>query len=418
MYIKPISDDCNIKPKLIKPKLNSAKKNLTSESTLPSKKINGCSVKQIPTNCLGVLKDDKWVGLMAELCSVGSTVCSLAGATSSVPYLNMITSPFTLYHNVKDCQEKYQLVQSAYKTSRFADLFFWGGKGIGSVACAISDVLRPIAGLITLCGWAQLPAVSLIFSFILPLFLLVLTAIGGASQVWALKRSAVAFHKFNQRYKGVDGSLERLEDFMSHFKVDEESHDLTKRLKGKNMSDQYFLSSMRQRIMHQRVEGFLNSDSEAIQASVATLIPLLNQGKQVFLESSQPEGSDFQRLDKTIALCEQLLAQMSQWKTLDAPVQLMIEELKRGLGELVKTKQNLHQKGTEIADSIRVEITRKLTEQSLYLLSSIISIITSILFLSFPQCKIAAYAISISGSALCVTGIVLNKSAQYHSQLD
>src|SRR5262249_40253550 len=122
--------------------------------------------------------------------------------------------PFYLYHGIKEATIRFKLMTTAIKTRQVANAFFMGGKGLGELSSVVSDLIRPFAGVATLAGFAHIPAIGLVFSFIVPIILIVLNSIGGVTKGWSLIRAVKTLQELKDKRKKLDGALNGVADLL------------------------------------------------------------------------------------------------------------------------------------------------------------------------------------------------------------
>lgn len=340
------------------------------------------NIKQIPSNCLKIALDNKWMAIVNDLFGAASNICSLIGtASEAVPFLSIISAPVYLPHAIKEARARLKLMATACKTSRVADAFFWGGRGIGSVGIAVSDIIKPFAFFATLLGFVHIHAVGLTFSFIIPIILIAFSVIGGAFQGWALGRSAKALHKFNQKREELDGTLENLEELLRYLSRPSKGATLEEVLKEKTFSDSYFTYHVRKQMVQKRIETLLSHEGE----------------------------SSIRSVQKAIELCDRMLSLAGKWQSQERSIQEMVPELEKGRQELLDAKETLYEEGLDITNAIHGEVKRRVLEQVTNVLAAVMSLIAAILILTLPNHTTIVYGLSLSSAALRVGNGIFNK---------
>jgi hypothetical protein len=366
-------------------------------------------VKFIPSACLDFLKDDKWMAMMSELFGMASQMCSLIGtdATKYVPFLSIISSPIYLYHAVKESYDRFKLVNSAYACKEFADLFFWLGRGIGSVGTAVTDVMKPFVGGITLLGLVNLHVLGFSLSFILPILFIVLSAIGGASTGWAASRSAKALHQFRQRKKELDNSMGALEGLLKSM-TDPLDATPAGHLYTFNLYDSCFTDNVRQLLIQKRIEALLGFNQPVMQKAHRLLMKTLDlifESKELSQALNDPTTSFCQKLDQLLVIYQEILKYPEIHEFVSE-----VDKLKASYKALTKLKDTLLKEGRALTQALEIEIRCKLAEHLLNVLAAALTLAASLLFLMYPNDKTICFAISLSSASVGFINGFFNKS--------
>lgn len=317
----------------------------------------------ITKECLEVFGDPELMSGVCDLIATGSHICSLTASTAAefTPYLNIISAPLYLYHAFKEAKERFGLMHAAFKTSEIADMFFWGGGAIGAVGSALSDIIKPLAGGITLFGLSQLPALAVTFNFAIPIALIILSTIGGVTQGWSMARTQKVLHQYKQK-KGELKTLSSLKKYLQGPQPEGLSAERYK-LDEKHFKGNHFTSDARQKMV----------------------------------------------LNRTLDLSNQLLVMIQGLKTVGPELADRSRDLEQERDGLDALKKQIYHEGQEIVDTVHSEIHRKLSEQMLIILGAIITLIAGILFIAFPHHATTGYALSLAASTLGVFGVIYSK---------
>lgn len=373
--------------------------------------------------CVEFVKDAQWMSFVVDLFGVASHSSSLMGGGPAeyVPYLGIFGAPVYLYHAAKASVKYFQLMGSAFRVSRIADVCFWGGKGIGAFGNALSSIIKPLAGGIALAGIAHLPTLGLLFNHVFPITLIVLSGIGGATQWWDMTRTKKVLKKYKKlESKHLDGSLTGLHKLLVHLQgpqLDEHEHhtphakDLHK-LRKKHFKNHHFTNKAREEEIQSEISNFVGVHYrfqryiDQFQKNIGTLFSDLEINMNFF----NPESPTLEKIDRMIALSDKLLIKMN-------PEQELYKKLKTGRDELNQHKQEIYTQGVEIVDTIHSEIHRKLSEQTLLIIASLITLVAGILFLAYPHYSEAGYYLSLSASILGVITVIYHKGLSKESFL-
>ena len=366
-------------------------------------------IKQITKDGLAVMQDAKWMGLIVNNFTIIARVCTLIGQSTGqvVPYLNIATTPFYLYPTIKSSSDRFKLFKSAIKSSQITEGFFWAGRGFGSVGLAIGNLIKPFAGGAQIAGWHSIPAVSTFFILVIPVLLIVLSAIGGAIEMWATERNARAYKDFEQKTSKVNENLEELDQLLNELcgpqpgaygeQMDKYTLDL------KYFNETHFTNDMRRERIQSRIETLLDQPQRRakILNEMKKLQGLMGEVHLLSEELMDPLSSDFKNLDTLIELYDKLLP------TEDENLKTVIGE---SLKELQGLKENLLQEGKEILSATKSEMHRILLQNAVMLLIVVLGLTAGILFLLPPPCPIAASILVIASAVFASANILFDKT--------
>ncbi len=394
---------------------------------VPSADQEGAGVtfqaKEIGGETLSFFGNEQWMSFVTDMLAIASHMCSLmeqTRATECVPYIGIISGPLYLYHAVEAAVQKFKLMVSACKTSRVADVFFWGGGAIGSFGIALGNVIKPIAGGVILFGLKG-ATLNLVFSFVIPIILITFSVIGGMNQTWSRGRTELAQLNFNQRKTGLK-SLKNVEDFLKDLlgpqMVSEDS--LAKhhyKLDLEHFQNAHFTSDDRRMAIHKRIERLLglggqDSNVELTQARDALgLSAILSQIEHVQDIASTSQGSLFEQIDKTLSLSDKTILLAEQRG-------LLVEGLVSGKEGLITLKKQMLEEGFAIIESVESEIHRKIAMQNVGILNALVTLGAGILFLIGPQSQYyLGYTLSLSASVMGAISIIVDKSVSHEQYL-
>jgi hypothetical protein len=374
--------------------------------------------KFIPKECLEVIRDDKWMSMTSDFFGSASNICSLigGGASTFVPYLTILSAPVCLFHAIKESHKRLRLMVVAFKVSKIAEVFFQAGRAMGCVGAALSDLIKPFAGGVILLGLSNIPAVAFTFSTLFPIILIILSVLGGASQSWALARSSSAYLDFKKKREVLNGSLESLELFLKQVEGPV-PHSPAYVLEAKNWSDDCFTTDKRQKMIQQRIKNLLSFDGETtirpVQEAIQKILPILKETQTLASEAFNHQLSPFQKIDKTLAIGNQLLEVAQDLEVEDPLLNDALADVKNTHKELQALKEILYDEGVNIGDVMKNELERKLAEQVFNVLAAALMIVSALLLLHFPNQAKLAYVLSVTSSALNVACVVLNKSISH-----
>lgn len=393
--------------------------------------------------CLGFVKDPQWMAFVVDLFGTASQTCTLIGGQTGEfgPYLGIIGAPLYLYHSIKEMIERFSLVKAACKTAQVSEAIFWAGKGVASIGSSLGCIIKPLAGGMALAGIAH-PTVALVFNWIFPIVLIVLSTIGGGTQTWDIKRTVSVLNDFETRKNRLDGTLSGMHDLLTHlqgpsapkaeegqsqsaeakekFLKETERH----KLEEKSFRNSHFTSPIREKEIQEKIgslkERFAAHADQlaAFQKVLETLLidptycnDFASVRSKIDISAFDPHIQTFIRIDKTIALTDCILPAI---KKQDAELFTRLSERKE---ELVTYRAQLYQESGEIVDTVHAEIYRKLSEQQIDLLGALITLASGILFLAFPHFSKIGTMLSLSSSILSVGSVFYNKGISKENYL-
>lgn len=395
-------------------------------------------LKEIPRQCLDFFKDEEWMSLIVDFFSVVSQSLGLAGNIGAkyIPYLSVASSPFYLYHALKNSKERFQMMWTAAKTSRVADAFFWCGQAIDSTGSALSDITKPLAGGLELGGLtAKHFALGICFTLVIPIILIVFGAVGGFSKGWAMMRTHKVLKRFNREARKQDGSLKALAEILEYLQG---SHLVNlnpkeRVLEEKHFNENHFTNNQRRGAVQARIQSLLgHHDLHKVRSSIERIVshdvekavqPFLDE--TVHVEQVDPieelesplnllgdiqalqkklvanTASEFQLIDETLGLYKRLLVQIDE-------KQELYKEIKRNHDELETLKEEILREGGEIIGTVRSEIHRKLCYHALFILMAAITLTAGVLLL-YAKYSHIGHILSITSSALSFIYILFEK---------
>ncbi len=363
------------------------------------------SVTDIGASVYAVATDDGWVSLFNETINVTSQICTLLDFTyyDVIPGLSLINISY-LGPALKNCVERLQFLVMAVKTSQFADAFFLAGRSVGAVGSILSDTIKPFSGGLLMFSLMHIPAVSLTFSFIFPIILIVLSGIGGTTQGWSLMRSICAKSRLENRMRHLDGSLQSLNHVLPYFQKRGDSVEAT--LKEKMITENFFANSERAEYVQKRIEKLMGFDADPsikkAHSALEQLLPIMEEA----IELPDENTSIFERIDSTVTLMEKVL-KIARDLEIEGSA---FSDLENGLQELSELKKVLYAEGVSIAENILLEAECRVMEQTFQVLTSAMTLISSILYLAFPQFQLYAHALSLTSSSVGMVSTIINKA--------
>ncbi|MCC5831770.1 MAG: hypothetical protein JJU12_01845 [Chlamydiales bacterium] len=404
------------------------------KATLPLK----VRLKKIPRQCLEFFKDEEWMSLIVDFFGIASRSLEFVGNVGGkyIPYLSIASSPFYLYHALKHSKERFQLMWTAAKTSRVADVLFWCGQAIDSTGEALSGITRPFAGGLELGGLTSKHfALGVCFSLVIPVILIVFGAIGGLTKGWAMVRTQKALRRFNREVEKEDGSLKALAETLEYIQRGHLiSADPQERLLDeKHFNENHFTNAYRKEAVHKRIQTLLgHHDLHKVRSSMEHIVSKdVENAVHPFLEEMElmqdiepvPElvaplellsdikflnkklvtatVSEFQLADETLGLYERLLNQIDVEHDLYG-------EIKRNRDELADLKEEILREGGEIIGTVRSEIHRQLCYHAFFILVATITLTAGVL-LMYAQYSHIGYGLALAGSSMNIIYIIFEK---------
>lgn len=395
-------------------------------------------LKKIPRQCLEFFKDEEWMSLIVDFFGIASRSLEFAGNVGAkyVPYLSIASSPFYLYHALKNSKERFLLMWAAAKTARVADTIFWFGRAIDSTGTALSDISKPFAGGFELGGLTVKHfALGITFTLVIPIILIVFGAIGGVSKGWALIRTQKVLKRFNQEAEKQDGSLKMLAETLEYLQGPQLISTNPKEfiLNQTHFNENHFTNAPRREAVQARIQALLgHHDLHKVRSSIERIVshdveeavhPILEELENVRKPESIKElesplmllqdiqslqkklvtesASEFQLLDETLGLYRRLLGHVDETEEL-------YEEIKRNCDELQILKDEILREGGEIIGTVRSEIHRKLCYHALFLLMATITLISGVLLLYGKYSQIG-YGLALASSCLNLIYVLFEK---------
>ncbi len=372
---------------LVAPKLNLPHPIVMESSHHP---IEGYELKH---ELLDFVKDEQWMTFVQELFTAASNICSLMTETRAaemVPYLNIISSPITLYHAVKESVSRLKLVVAACKTGRVAEFFFWSLGAVSSIASAAGNIIKPVSSGVVLAGLTGIVAVKTTFSLIIPSVLIAFSAIGAIHENWSLIKTELAHHEFTLKKKAIF-SLNEMEELLrelkgpSHENLSEHAFQLEK----KEFESCHFTSEKRRKAVQKRVHSFFSriGSAQLVKARTAldALLPLLQQ-KELTFESIL---NDY----------ENAIGHL--------------QGLGVDLGPLIQSRDELKElmaEGVQILDTVDSELHRQILQKHISILSFYISFLAALLFILVPTSQTLPTVLSLTSTSIGAFNIIFDKS--------
>lgn len=405
---------------------------------------------KIPMKCRDFFLDAQNMQLIVEFFSIASQVCRLANSSMSqaIPYLNIVSSPFYLYHAVSMAKNRFELMIQACRVSKIAEIFFWAGRGVDAIGSTLSDVVKPLGSGIQLLGFDHIPAIGVLFSFVIPIVLMVCGTIGGVTETWALIRAGKTLHQFNEKVHGNEKTLEGLAELLVYLQgpqpaqtmegeeVDKKVHaqfELDKR----RFNDTHFSSdarreavqakiyarlhqvrSMKERVLSDEVKGTVSlifKDFEQAKASykgMQAAVKLIEEIEELYgLLLLNEEGSEFRWINDTKRLYEKFLSLLTEerytpvWGDNQALRDMLLMDVNNGLEAL----QGLELDGKEIIDTVRSEIHRLICTHAISILLGVMAFTAGILYLISADYQMIATYLSLASNIVAVSSILFNK---------
>ncbi|NGX61202.1 MAG: hypothetical protein K940chlam9_00685, partial [Chlamydiae bacterium] len=407
-------------------------------------------VKKIPKMAWKICKDSNWMLLMVEFFGIAGKACSLVGKSTAkyIPFLGIVSAPFYLFHSVRFAKQRLEMMRVAYRASKIADAFFWGTRAIGDLGTAISDIVKPFAGGLQIAKASiQSPAVACLFNLILPVVLIVLGAVGGLSEGWALLRSGKALHKFNKLASNQDEPLHQVgeliaylerpphevsissdEDTLARKQYDEYHYTGPDRKKAietrftslKEVHDIQQIRSLYEKVVAKEVKDFVTPLLEGKEKVLHKegLIDILSVLKEIDILYGDLTGDQIEEIEsiETLAsLSGKLLTLFNtmkdhpKWDAEYNQILPVIKSLEENLGALQEMKETLLAEGGELLDHVKSEIHRNILYHFAFVLMSAMTLSAGILFLLSNQYHVVAACMALTSSALGVTYVLFDK---------
>lgn len=391
-------------------------------------------VYQIGKECLQVFNDPVWMGLTSEMISTGSQACSFVGGAIGqiAPVLNIVSAPLFLHHSLKETNQRFGLAKRAFQANRVADSLFWSGRGMSSFGTALGDMIKPFAGCATLLGLSQIPAMSFIFSHVIPILMMAFGSLGGASQGWALVRSLHALEKFKKKHAQADESFDQMIAFLTFLQGPKRRRGQTREdfeLDQVNFRSSYFTQDGRRLDLEKRIQNLLGthdlhapcstnekasanhvqkayqalhktltSDSENFDGGMKEAAALLEEVQALF----DPSAPVSKKRKITAQLYDEILPK------LQTPELGLTKEIRKLVVRLERRRAKFHKEMHAIAETAESEIHRNLLTHALWILVAALSLIAGSLYLSFPA-SIAPSGISLASSGIAISTFILEK---------
>lgn len=373
------------------------------------------AIPNLPNRFFAIFKDEEAMRGVIETFNVAIRSFQLAGNILGeyVPYLNIASSPFYLYHAVLDSKDNLRFARTAARTRQVADFFFWFSRGINSIGTALSDLIKPFAGGAELAGLTTKNlAVKLAFSWVIPIILIVCGAIGGIAKTWAFIRTKRDLKLFNEKNAEQDGTIHKLKEMLTYLNGPHEGTDLEK----ERFRENHFTSQKRQESVLQQVANLHQKPGlrnvrlkiyrlAALPENVS--INLIQDSQRLLNKVQNEENTSLDLLDETLGIYERLLAEMDENHDLYGEISDKKEELR------VLKEEILH-KGKAIIGIVKSEIYRRLLYHSLFILMAVLTVTAGILILQGHYAR-AGYILSIVGSGINISYVIFEKSVSQES---
>lgn len=184
------------------------------------------AVSWLPNTLCEMCKDSSVMGFMVEGLNVASNVCSRAGETGTVPYLNIPATPLYFAHTVTKVKKRLQLAMTAAKVST-ADAVLHVFQAVDGFGGAIGTLAQSVYAGAQMASLTQYALMGLIFSFILPRFLLATSSLGMVAGMWSLLRNNYALNHFqDKKEKGVVEALAFLSGQRTKVQIEDAHSDV------------------------------------------------------------------------------------------------------------------------------------------------------------------------------------------------
>lgn len=359
------------------------------------------------------LGDEQWMSFVTGLLAIASHTCSLMDATGAneyVPYLSIVSGPLYLYHAVVEAKQRFQLMASACKTSRVSDAIFWAWGAVGSFGISLSNVVKPIAGAVFLFG-VKSTMLHTVFSFIIPIILIVCSVFGGGNQAWALGKTEMARERFKQKTTGLK-KLKDLQTVLQELQGPQEpaadslaQHHFA--LDSKQFQSTHFTGAERREAVQAKIQALFDKQKKG-EELLKQILPMMKKAKDLI---GATESSLFERIDATLSLSKRTI-KLARAQGID------VSALSKGRAELIALKNKLFQKGYEIIDTVESEIHRKIVGQNLVILNALMTLGAGILFLIAPASQYyLGFILSWTSSALGAIQVIFDKGVSQKSFL-
>lgn len=402
---------------------------------------------KISTKGRDFFADGQNMQLIVEFFSISSQICSIAHSALShaIPYLHIVSSPFYLYQAVLLAKSRFKLMIQAHRVSQVADVFFWGGKGIEAIGSALGDLVKPLNGGFQLTGLTQVTLIGILFSFVIPIVLMVCGAVGGITQTWALIRTNKVLREFNEKVEGRGDSLEGIAELLIFLQGaqaplshgDKEADRLAQaqfELDREHFNENHFSKDVRQGAIRAKISaklGELKAVKEGIPG-VKMVVPLIGKMKEKLSREKDmeeaisliqrieklcgdlllnEEGAEFKWIDQTATLYGQLKRlldeeqYLSVWNENNSLRVGLLEDVNKGLEAL----ESLRPEGNEIIDTVRAEIHRQIGKHVIAILLGAMVFTAGVLFLLSSNYQMAATYLSLASGVLTVAAIIFDK---------
>ena len=193
-----------------------------------------------------------------------------------------------------------------------------------------------------------------------------------------------------------------------------ESGDIYK-LEKQHFRDNHFSTSAREKSVQEKINKFLHINDLVMSSEIQNTLNALTEALKkhsveiISVQDLPQQESLPLHLEATLELCDKLLEVANKFSN-EESIQDIVTDLKQGRDELSKLKTVLYNEGLEIADTVHSEIHRKLTEQTIGLLTSALTLVAGILFICFPNHKMIGFMLALTASVVTSLKIVGGKS--------
>lgn len=401
-------------------------------------------IKEIPKNCLEVFRDEQWMSVAVSFFGVTLSSFEIIGnpLTPYVPYLNILSSPFYLYHAIKISKDRFRMMVYAAQTSRIADMFFWMSRGTEMLGTTISNITKPFSSGFTLGGLtAHHIGVGIIFTFILPIILIAFGTIGGFSRGWALARTYQVLKEFNQETNREAENkplacLTNTLEYLLGSKI-EQTNPKIYELETRRFNENHFTSDQRKEAIQKRVQNLMDREIQPMRSFIQQMgspsiegiaSQLLKQLQTKAIDESDEINECSLLLEEIQGLCQKLiLGATSELSLVDETLNIygrilnqieggteLYEEVREKRAELLRIKKEILKEESEIVGMVRSEIHRKLCYHAFFISAALITLIAGVLLLT-PYLHAFGYGLVITTGVMNILYVLFDKYVSHES---
>ncbi|MEZ5314639.1 MAG: hypothetical protein R3E91_00265 [Chlamydiales bacterium] len=370
----------------------------------------------LPTRCLNFFKDEGYMSFIVDLFGISTQSLDLIGnvAAGYAPYLSIASSPFYLYHALKNSKERFQLMWRAAKTAQISDAVFLFGQGIDSTGTAISDVTKPFANGFYLAGLtSQHLVLGICFTLILPIILIVFGTIGGICKGWSMIRTQKVLRQFNDISKLEDSSFEALNKVLGHLL----GEDLVKKdLKKTNLSltlfnENHFTNTDRRKVIQDRICELKKKEIHFFKTN-KSFSPSIKKDIQPSDEEDLNDLTDFQSIGMFLDEYETSLENLN--KDINPLDNGNFQEVKESIKKLKEFRKEITAERKEIIGLTRSEMHRKICYHALFILMALMTLTAGILLIQNQYANIGRI-LNITTSTLSIGYVIFEKTVSQKS---